>query len=67
MAKPTLALVPKVEPERTAYCILKVSPGLWSTRKLLLRGESVLAYEDSDADTRSACIGRAIRMMERES
>jgi hypothetical protein len=68
MAKPSAAqtTVPtKPEPETVAYALVKVSPGLWSARKMLTRGAEILAYEDSDADTRSASIGRVIRMLER--
>jgi hypothetical protein len=66
MAKPTQVQTPaKPEPEFTAYGLVKVSPGLWSARSMLMRGETMLAYEDSDADTQSASIGRIIRMLER--
>jgi ribosomal protein S3AE len=62
MAKPRKNDEPTVE----AVAPVKTKDG-WVLRTFVIQGLEVVDFNDSDADTRSASLGRAIRRWEAES
>lgn len=54
------------EPEVRAYAVIQVRGGLWVARTMLIQGDRVLAFEDTEADTRNACLGRVLGALRSE-
>jgi hypothetical protein len=66
MLRPAILLTHPVEPEIKSFAIVR-APGGYALRTILSRGEAVLSYDDTQADTSQAIIGRVMREMVRES
>jgi hypothetical protein len=56
---------PKPEPESRAYAIVQTSRGT-SLRTYALRGTEVLAYDDSEPDTKGSAITQLLRVLTRD-
>lgn len=62
MARTKPAQIPEApEVETRAYGIVPAQGGLWSMRTYLVRGDAVLAYEDTEPDERVTCLGLLLR------
>ncbi len=52
------------EPEFQAFAIVRHG-GLWLSRTLLIQGDRVQAYTDSEPDTKNASLGRVLGALRR--
>jgi hypothetical protein len=55
-----------VEPEYKAVAVVKRGTGHYSLRTLLIQGDRVIAYEDTEPDLRRACVSRGLLALGRD-
>jgi len=65
MARPRAVTEAKPEPEGRAYSIIPTPAGT-VLRVYALRGDEVLAYDDSEPDTKGSAIMRLVRILTRD-